>query len=289
MRTTDDRCTYSDLHPGECAHCGAAPGNAIVLEQTRLQPAAPPTTPTHRRRLPVLAAAEHGTPDIHDMIDELTRAHGHRERYTATRGAETWSAQHITEVPALVDQLLGATPGGSKDEAGAGGAKSKPAARIEAVDTLMLIDDESARWVRRLGEDDPGDQVDRHTGQRIPGSGTIACLRLLHGLHAGQEHCGRIKAHRSEGGRPDCCTQHVIEHDVRRWWHQARIITGWDTPAYRPYSTCPVCEHRGGLRINLALQAGFCVECRSVWSADEIGLLAEHIRGENAEDEADAG
>lgn len=254
-------------------------------------------------------------PDIHDMLDELTRAHRHRERYAAKRAGETWTSQHITDVPALVHQLLGATPAGSGSESGSTSAKSRPAARIEAIDTLMLIDHEASAWIRRLGENDPGDTLEivrRQRGpsgpvcdrrcvhhscitirrgehierRRIAGSGTIACLRKLHGLHASATHCGRAKPKRSKEGRPTCCPAHHIEHDVRRWWHQARIITGWDTAAYRPYNTCPVCDQRGGLRINLAMHAGLCIECRSVWGADEIGLLAEHIRTENADDDA---
>lgn len=284
-----NRCDYSDLQPDACAHCTGATlltGPTTWLDDTTTTRTAPAAVAAPaRRRLPILGGHDLGQPlDIHDMIDELTRAHGHRERFTITRGGETWNSQHTTDVPALVHQLLGATPGGSKDEAGAGAAKSKPAARIEAVDTLMLIDDEAARWIRRLGEDDPGDQVNKTTGRRIPGSGTIACLQLLHGLHASQTTCGRTTPHRTTAGRPDCCTRHAIEHDVRRWWHQARIITGWDTPAYRPFNTCPICEHRGSLRINLALHAGLCVECRSVWDADDIGLLAEWIRTENLEE-----
>lgn len=222
------------------------------------------------------------TPDIHDMVTQLTRTHRHNETYVLTRGNETWSARHTTTVPSLVHQLLGATPAGSRDEAGPGGAKSKPAARIEAIDTLMLIDDEAARWVRRLGEDDPGDRLDNH-GKVIPGSGTIACITLVHALHPGQTWCGRSAAHRTDAGRPDCCPQHQIEHDVRRWWHQARIVSGWDSPAWRPDNTCPVCEQRQALRVSLVNQTAVCVECRTVWGSDEIGLLAEHIRAENAE------
>lgn len=283
--TTEPRCTYSDLHVDECDHCGAHPGSTIVLEPTTTASTIHALELATRRSLPVIGGQEYGHHlDIHDMIDELTRAHGHRERYTAERGGEVWSAQHVTDVPALVHQLLGATPANSGTESGSA-AVSKPNARIEAVDTLMLIDDEAARWIRRLGEDDPGDKLDPKTRKRIPGSGTIACLQLLHGLHAGQKHCGRDKPHR-DGGRPNCCTQHTIEHDVQRWWHQARIITGWDMASYRPFNTCPICEQRGGLRINVVIHAGFCVECRSVWTADEIGLLAEHIRAENGEDDA---
>lgn len=228
-------------------------------------------------------------PDIHDMVRELTTKHTHSEPYTVDEDGERWTKRHPTTVPALVHQLLGAAPSGSKTESGSTTGKSKPAARIEAIDTLMLIDDEAARWIRVLGHDDPGDTFDHATERGIPGSGTIACLNMLHGLHASVDHCEREHGRRDDYGAW-CCTAHHIEHDLRRWWHQARIITGWDLPAYRPYNSCPVCERRGGLRINITINAGLCVECRSIWeeSGTPLGLLAEHIRAENGEDEQEA-
>jgi Zn-finger nucleic acid-binding protein len=48
---------------------------------------------------------------------------------------------------------------------------------------------------------------------------------------------------------------------------------------------CPVCDVRRSLRVNLSLQTALCVECREVWDSTTIGLLAEHIRAENMEDE----
>ncbi|NYD43946.1 hypothetical protein [Nocardioides panaciterrulae] len=223
-------------------------------------------------------------PDIHTMMAELTRPHTHTEEYAVDLGGTRWSRRHHTRVPALVHQLLGATPARTGAESGSGPV-SKPAARIEALDTLMLIDDEAGEWIDRLGGVIPADTIDHRTQRTVAGSGTLARLLRLNGLRD-THRCDRPRGHRDENGAW-CCSAHHIEHDVRRWWHQARIITGWDTPAYRPFSTCPVCEHRGGLRINLELQAGFCVECRSVWDRTQIGLLAEHIRIENAEQEAD--
>lgn len=217
--------------------------------------------------------------DIHAMVTELTRRHTHREPYD--RSGQSLAAYHRTEVPALVAQLIGAAPAGSGAESGSG-AVSKPAARIEALDTVMLIDDEAGEWIDRLGGVIPGDRIDPDTQQPVVGSGTVRRLLRLHGLHAGLKPCDRANGRRDDLGLW-CCDAHHIEHDVRRWWHQARIITGWDSPAYRPFNTCPVCEYRGGLRINLEAKAGVCVECRSIWDPTEIGVLAEHIRSENLE------
>lgn len=209
--------------------------------------------------------------DIHDLVEDLTRTHTHREPYVIREAGTTWTKGHVTTVPALVHQLVGATPASSGSESGATSAKSKPAARIESIDTLMLIDHEASTWVKRLGEDDPGDTHDRTTGLPVLGSGTIACITLLHGLHASQ----------------DDSTRRRIEHDVRRWWHQARIASGWDSPSWRPNNTCPVCEQRRTLRVNLSTSSAMCVECREVWDETTIGLLAEHIRGENADHDDD--
>lgn len=216
--------------------------------------------------------------DIHDLIEELTRTHSHREPYIRDRNntGTRVTLGHVTTVPSLVHQLLNASPASSGEESGSAPV-SRPAARIEAIDTLMLIDDEAARWVSRLGEDDPGDTLDPHTLRPIPGSGTIACLRRVHALHAGLTPC--------DHPRHSCCRAHTIEHDVRRWWHQARIISGWDSAAWRPDNTCPVCEQRRSLRVNVIMQTAVCVECREVWTSESIGLLAEHIRAENHEDQ----
>ena len=192
--------------------------------------------------------------DIHDMIGELTSGRTNRQPYT--RGDETH--HHRTYVPALIDQLATATPS-SEGANGAGGAASRPAAWLEPLDTLALIDNEAARWIRILGEDDPAD--------------TKLCVRRLHGLWASQ----------------DDTTKKRIERDVRSWWTQARCVTGWDSPAWRPDNTCPLCGERRTLRLKLADQIGFCTDCRESWDATTIGLLADHIRAENGEDgEGDA-
>lgn len=224
-------------------------------------------------------------PDFLDMVRDLTRGHEHREQYTAERRGTSWTAYHPSRVPALVQQLLGAAPSGT-GEMSRSTPQSRPAARIEALDTIMAIDDEAARWVRRLGEDDPGDQLDRETRRPVRGSGTIACITMLAGLHPQVPHCRKGQGERSEAGRW-CCPRHELESDVRHWWHQARIITGWDTAAFRPHNSCPVCEQRDSLRIKA--DAALCVECRSIWAgADQLNVLARHIRAENHDDQASA-
>lgn len=213
--------------------------------------------------------------DIHDYANDLTRTHTHRERYQVREGLEVWTRDHITSVPALVLQLLEAPSASQASDSSTPSYSSRPAARIEALDTIMLIDDEATRWLARLGADDPNERLDPRTKLPIPGqrattgAATIAVINKLHGLHASQ----------------DTKTQRAIEHDMRSWWHQARVISGWDSVAWRPDNTCPVCEARRTLRINLTSKTGLCIDCRALWTEDEIGLLADWIRLENAEDE----
>lgn len=192
--------------------------------------------------------------DIHDHVEQLVSHHTHREPYEHRNGLVLQVFTHLTMVPPLIDQLDEPQTTMRADNPGGSGYKGGSGMSIEAIDTLMFIDNEAAQWVRRLGEDDPGD--------------TKACIRRVHALHASQTPA--VKAD--------------IERAVKRWWSQARITSGWDSPAWRPDNTCPVCEQRRTLRIKLADQMGYCVECRSMWDPAEIGLLADWIRLENSED-----
>lgn len=200
--------------------------------------------------------------DVHDMAAELTRPHQHRESYTARVGQTTWTRHHTTRVPSLLDQLQHAEPSGEAGRSGSG-FESRPAAGLEALDSLVRIDLEAARWLRDLGLDDP--------------STTVACVQLLASMVRSLDACG------PKPKKPGCCTRHGVEHDIRRWWTQARIVTGWDTPAWRPDSTCPNCEVRGALRVRLEERQALCVECRETWDASSYQQLATHVRTE-AED-----
>jgi hypothetical protein len=190
---------------------------------------------------------------IHDYVRELTTPHQHREHYTLRRSGTWYGQDHVTAVPALLVQLEAATPSGAVEERDNTGFGSRPAARLEAVDTLTRIDHEAAAWVRRLGHDDPGL--------------TTRCVRFLGGLAADLD--------------PKTRTQ--LTADLRRWWTWARIVSGWDSAAWRPDNTCPMCGERRSLRVNLAAEAAFCVAdgCRETWDRSNIGLLADHIRAES--------
>lgn len=223
--------------------------------------------------------------NVHDMIRQLTTSHPHSEPYTLERNGEQWQTRYHTTVPALIHQLVGVTDNtnGSQEESGSQHGKSRPAARIELLDTLILIDVEAGEWLDRLGYTIPANKIDPNTQLTIVGSGCIIALSRLNGLYPSTDTCGR-QSHPREKGEPWCCARGHLSHDIRRWWYQARIITGWDTPAFKPRATCPVCDVTGSLRVKP--EGALCVECRSVWDAQQIGLLAEHIRSENTPEEA---
>ena len=192
--------------------------------------------------------------DVHDMVHELVDTHIHREHYQVRRGSIWVGFDHQTRVPSLIHQLEHSSPSGSGAERGNSGFGSRPAARLEALDCLIRIDHQAARWLRALGEDDD--------------DGTERVIRRVYALT-----------------RAALDVRSAADRDIRRWWAQARVAAGWDSPAWRPASTCPLCGNRGSLRIKLLDGTAFCVECTETWTPETIALLAEHIRAENREDQ----
>lgn len=198
--------------------------------------------------------------DIHGLIRELCEPTQHAEPYSLHRGKMLVYKSHITTAPPLLTQLAEASEPSPSAEAGLPRpAASRPAARLDAIDTLIRIDLEAARWVRDWGEDDPGD--------------TIRCVRLVGSLSVS---AGAVSAR-------------AAENDVRKWWTWARVITGWDMPAWQPDNTCPLCGTRGSLRVRVVDKLASCINdpCRETWNEDTIGLLADHVRREN-QDEREA-
>jgi hypothetical protein len=206
--------------------------------------------------------------DIHDMIDELTRPHVHREHYTTDLIEGTrWGRDHTTRVPSLIAQLEHSMPSSSGEAGGNRGFESRPAARIEALDALIRIDADAAAWCLEVDPD-----------HAVP-STTAAAVAHLGGLLPRVDRCHRAKPARRER-TVICCTWHRAETDIRSWWAQARILAGWDSPAWQPHATCPLCAQAGSLRIRLSANVGTCTNCRETWDPSTIGVLAEHIRVE---------
>lgn len=211
--------------------------------------------------------------ELADYVRDLTEHHRHAEHYQIHSGGTWYGANHVTTVPPLITQLWdNDLPSNAAETGPRPGFASKPAARLDALDTAVRIDLGAHRWVTDLGEQ--ARSVD-----------TVDLVRQLHGLSASAHRCDRRTARRDEETRKIiCCTWHAIEHDVRSWWTQARIVTGWDSPAWEPDATCPQCGERGTLRIRLVEQIGMCTNdgCRVTWDQGTIGLLADHIRAESS-------
>lgn len=183
--------------------------------------------------------------DLADMVDELTRSHPHRERYNRDdrgRRNRTRSRYHVTKMPSLLDQLEHARPLTGMDTR-SGGYESRPTANLEALDAYHRIHTESARLLHQRHQPTGGTTTDR--------------VRRLHPIALTD---------------PDAATA------IRRWWAQARVLTGWDTRPWRPDNTCPMCGELRSLRIRWHDEVALCVHCDETWDPTNIGLLAEHIR-----------
>jgi len=183
------------------------------------------------------------TPDLARMVRELTEPS--KQRVRRPDGTTEW----LVSAPSLLNQLSSLEPSSAEGARRAFG--SRPAASIEALDAAAAIDRESAALVRAMGHDDDGDAA--------------AMIRRLHGLHASADGHWRSE----------------IEHYVRSWYCQARVVSGWDSAPRRLYNRCPNCSQLGGLRVNVADKYACCVECRAAWDSATIGLLAEAVRHEN--------
>lgn len=217
------------------------------------------TTPTRRLELA-------------DYVRELTEPHTHAQHYEyAVRDLDgrrlprpaPGTLNHITRVPSLLGQLaVNDIPSAAADDGSRAGYASKPAARLEALAALADIDLAINRWIVDIG-DQPA-HLD-----------TARALQQLHSMVVSA----------------DSVTRQAVEHDVRRWWTRARIVTGWDSPAWAPDNTCPSCGERGTLRVRLADHIGMCTykgdeqhrreACTATWDETTIGLLADHIRAES--------
>lgn len=201
--------------------------------------------------------------DLADLVAELTRPHTNRTRYEVRgRGRSVRSKYNQVKVPSLLHQLEHAVPQITRDERSTAGYESRPTAHLEALDTLMNIDQEVTLRLEQLGKPTAG-----RPGQNA---------RTLNG-----EVTARVR--RVYGSLPELRTvdpkfARELERDLRRWHAQARVVTGWDTPPWRPDSTCPMCDERRTLRVRWHEEVGMCTHCFDTWDSTTIGLLADHVR-----------
>ncbi len=285
-------CDYSDLPKKACAHCtGATLGGPFRLPPlTVVHPVAhhPATRRPAALLTPAVTIPETGAQDLHDYVAELVDRTRQATPYDvdAPAGGYRIQQRHHVTVPPLLEQLATAihTSGGAG--ASAGGYESRPAARLELVDTLTHIETSAYRWLKTLTGTPRADLVD--TWPTLTGA-----IRHLRALAADLERCYRIRGRRlDEHDDPAragcwCCAFHELEHDVRSWWVAARTVSGWEAAAWKPHNTCPLCGVRDSLRIRADVHTGVCTACHETWDATTIGLLADHIRAENLEDDED--
>jgi hypothetical protein len=162
---------------------------------------------------------------------------GDTPTWTRTRVLHT-----VTHQP-LLDQLEEAVQQAkdSGDYAG-GAAKSKPAARLDAIATLQRIDKQSKAVARELGLDP------------APLRARLSAIS------------GKI------GSNP--------HPTVRKWWVAARCATGWETAPYSPDVPCPniECERWSSVRIRLDQYLAHCVECGETWDESNFTQLGDYVR-----------
>jgi len=299
------RCEHTQLPLGECAERCCRPDlkqyQPVPEVWMRVTEAAParPLIPTKADvasgnvdALFHMVGGSTKRPDVLDMVRELCDPTSHSERYTRagdqpappTRrkkgrkqkaGRKFQPRYHVTEVPPLLVQLDESVEKSGSAEAGTSRpASSRPAGRLVAIDTAYRIEVDASRWLRVLGQDDVA--VD-----------AIQLVRRLASLLPSLERCHRRHPMRDEQRRVICCTAHRVEADIGRWWTWSRVVTGWDLPAWEPDNTCPLCGTRGSIRVRLVEKLATCTNdaCRETWDDTTIGLLADHIRHENHEDE----
>ena len=181
-----------------------------------------------------------------DHIRELTQRYTTTERITRDDG--TTQLHAVTHQP-LLTQLRAATHGstGLSDDNTGTRATSKPAAHLEAIDLLARIDRQSTDLADEHG-------IDEH--------GIDARLIKLSGFIGHEPH--RL---------------------VRAWWSAARVLTHWDSPAYRPHGTpCPQCWEVGTLRLRVDDELAHCSGCAESWDSTgdpdsrPLSLLAQHVK-----------
>jgi len=196
-----------------------------------------------------------------DHIGELVDPIEHAERYgvRSKTGHRRVARVHRSHHPSLLDEL--------REAAGAVATYRPPpgltavgtfapaaAANLDAVDRLIAISADLARWMSQLKIR----RDDRTTKAR---------MRALVGAAARLPHAKLAR----------------LTSDVDRWRSWCRVLGAWEDPLpHLPTVPCPQCDtfpgERAGLRIRLDRSAAVCLTCQAIWDENTVGILAEHIR-----------
>lgn len=201
-------------------------------------------------RPPMLAA---------DHIRELIRPYLTSESVTQPQEGpdgkwRTTRRLHTVHHPSLLTQLEEAITGASSlsdEDAGRSSFMSKPAARLEAIAVLHLIDTESHDLAVTLDlEPEP------RTKTKVKRLTLEARLLAISGKVGAQEHPA-----------------------PKRWWTTARITTQWESRPFHPKGApCPTCWETSSLRVVLSEELARCTECGHTWDGPGFRVLAQHVK-----------
>lgn len=262
-----DRCEWSELPHHTCDHCTPGPrpsthpwtvatpsqGENVALTIVRREHIELPPT---GRFLPEETRFWEVTDYIAALCDHTINSEPRTVLAHNRDGSiTTTTTRHLTTNPPLINQLWEAAATSKGMDGGNRVFGSSPSASLEALDMVMRIEQQVHHMLRH-------DHGEANSHDDYPH--TIQAVR----------HLGSLTGRHTDNART-----------IRSWWAGARVVTGWDLPAWKPNNTCPLCAHRGGLRVKYP--TAICVECRETWDEETIGLLVEHIRSENHEDEID--
>ena len=201
---------------------------------------------------PPMLAADH----IRDLVKGFTTYELVKQPTQGKDGKWRPEARiHAVTHPPLLDQLEAVVTGASclsDDDAARGSFASKPAARLEVIDTLAHIDTDSLYYAVDLGLQDPP-----RTKTQVPVAQPMRDRLLAISGKVGDTEDARVK----------------------RWWTWARLATQWDQRPFQPASVpCLNCWAVKSLRIDVVHELARCTECHTAWSGPgEIGLLARHV------------
>lgn len=194
-----------------------------------------------------------------DYVRQLTRPYSTTEHVTQPTpdGHGRWFTTrrtHTVHHASLLNQLDRAITGASSvadEDAGRSTFASKPAARVEAIDVLAMIDRESLQLAVDLELEEPP-----RTKTRVIPLPLVDRLAKIGGALGDKDN-----------------------QAVKRWWVAARITTQWESRPFHPKGApCPKCWAVDTLRVVLSEEVARCTDCSEVWDGPAFRVLAQHVR-----------
>lgn len=194
---------------------------------------------------------------LQELADELTepatRPVRIEEGWTAARNRKKHTIQWVT-VPGLLAQLYEAATDPIKVPDGFGSTnkpESRPPVELPALSAYNDIVAAVGRWVVSI--------------RAVPRETVESNVRLLVGL----------------AGRFDLDTLEALYQEMRTWHRWASVFTGTVTrPRQLPFS-CPSCEEKWAVWVNVEKMLAFCKECSADWVGEaeitDLGALMQKL------------